>query len=169
MEVCCGGWRKPITLSLCNEQVLLEPLLYLSLYFKTHRPDYYDHLQRVRIEGDWEGWLRFFLQGVFETSQQAVETARSLMQLFEQDRERIRSLGRISGSCLQLHQRLQEKVIVNIPASAQVLGINRQTISNCIRRLQELGIVREITGQKRNRLFVYERYIQILSEGTEPL
>lgn len=161
--------RLLITLSLCNEQILAEPLLYLSLYFKTHRADYYDHLQRVRLEGDWEGWLRFFLQGVFETSQQAVETARTLMELFEQDRERIRNLGRISGSCLQLHQRLQEKVIVSIPASAHALDINRQTISNCIRRLQELGIVREITGQRRNRLFVYDRYIQILSEETEPL
>jgi Fic family protein len=161
--------RLLITLILINEGVLREPLLYLSLYFKTHRSDYYDHLQRVRREGDWEGWLRFFLQGVFETAQQAVETARTVLDLFEQDRERIRGLGRIAGSCLQLHQRLQQKAIVNIPDSARALEINRTTISNCIRRLQELGIVREITGQRRNRLFVYDRYVQILSEGTEPL
>jgi Fic family protein len=161
--------RLLITLILINEGVLREPLLYLSLYFKTHRSDYYDHLQRVRLEGDWEGWLRFFLQGVFETAQQAVETARTVLDLFEQDRERIRGLGRIAGSCLQLHQRLQQKAIVNIPDSARELEINRTTISNCIRRLQELGIVREITGQRRNRLFVYDRYVQILSEGTEPL
>lgn len=161
--------RLLITLILINEGVLREPLLYLSLYFKTHRSDYYDHLQRVRLEGDWEGWLRFFLQGVFETAQQAVETTRTVLDLFEQDRERIRGLGRIAGSCLQLHQRLQQKAIVNIPDSARELEINRTTISNCIRRLQELGIVREITGQRRNRLFVYDRYVQILSEGTEPL
>jgi len=161
--------RLLITLILINEGVLREPLLYLSLYFKTHRSDYYDHLQRVRLEGNWEGWLRFFLQGVFETAQQAVESARTVRGVFEQDRERIGGLGRIAGSCLQLHQRLQQKAIVNIPDSARELEINRTTISNCIRRLQELGIVREITGQRRNRLFVYDRYVQILSEGTEPL
>ena len=161
--------RLLITLILINEAVLREPMLYLSLYFKTHRSAYYNHLQRVRLEGDWEGWLRFYLQGVFETAQQAVETARTVLDLFEQDRERIRGLGRISGSCLQLHQRLQKEAIVNIPDSARALEINRTTISNCIRRLRELGIVREITGQRRNRLFVYDRYVQILSEGTEPL
>ncbi len=161
--------RLLITLILINECVLREPLLYLSLYFKTHRSDYYDHLQRVRLKGDWEGWLCFFLQGVYETAQQAVETARTVLELFEQDRQRIRGLGRIAGSCLQLHQRLQQNAIVNIPDSTRALEINRTTISNCIRRLQELGIAREITGQRRNRLFVYDRYVQILSEGTEPL
>jgi cell filamentation protein, protein adenylyltransferase len=161
--------RLLITLILINEGVLREPLLYLSLYFKIHRSDYYDHLQRVRLQGDWEGWLRFFLQGVFETARQAVESARTVLDLFEQDRERIGGLGRIAGSCLQLHQRLRQKAVVNIPDSARELEINRTTISNCIRRLQELGIVREITGQRRNRLFVYDRYVQILSEGTEPL
>ena len=161
--------RLLITLILINEGVLREPLLYLSLYFKTHRSDYYDHLQRVRLRGDWEGWLRFFLRGVFETAQQAAESARIVLGLFEQDRERIGGLGRIAASCLQLHRHLQQKAIVNIPDSARELKINRTTISNCIRRLQELGIVREITGQRRNRLFVYDRYVQILSEGTEPL
>lgn len=161
--------RLLITLILVNEGVLHDPLLYLSLYFKTHRAEYYDHLQRVRQQGAWEDWLRFFLQGVHETAQQAVETARTVLELFERDRERIRGLGRIAGSCLQLHHRLQQKAIVNIPDSARALDINRTTISNCIRRLQELGIVREITGQRRNRLFVYDRYVQILSEGTEPL
>lgn len=161
--------RLLITLILVHEGVIHEPLLYLSLYFKTHRPDYYDHLQRVRRQGDWEGWLLFFLNGVFETAQQAVDTARTLLDLFERDRERIRGLGRIAGSCLQLHYRLQQKAIVNIPDSARALEINRTTISNCISRLEELGIVREITGQRRNRLFAYDRYVRILSEGTEPL
>lgn len=161
--------RLLITLILIHEGVLREPLLYLSLYFKTHRSDYYDHLQRVRLEGDWEGWLRFFLQGIFETARQAVETARAVLDLFEQDRKRIRGLGRIAGSCLQLHRSLQQQAIVNIPGAARELGINRTTISTCIRRLHELDIVREITGRRRNRLFVYDRYVQILSEGTEPL
>lgn len=161
--------RLLITLMLINDGVLREPLLYLSLYFKTHRTDYYDHLQRVRTEGDWEAWLRFFLQGVFETSQQAVETARNLLELFEQDRNRIQNLGRIAGSCLQLHRLLQQKVIINIPSATEALGINRTTIGNCISQMQGLGIVREITGQRRNRLFVYDQYVRILSEGAEPL
>lgn len=161
--------RLLITLILVSEGVLHGPLLYLSLYFKTHRAEYYDHLQRVRQRGDWEGWLRFFLQGVYETARQAVDTARAVLDLFERDSERIRGLGRIAGSCLQLHRRLQQQAIVNIPDSSKALDINRTTISNCIRRLQELEIVREITGQRRNRLFVYDRYVQILSQGTEPL
>jgi Fic family protein len=161
--------RLLITLILVSEGALREPMLYLSLYFKTRRAEYYDQLQRVRLQGDWESWLKFFLQGVYEAAQQAVETARTLLDLFERDREHIRGLGRIAGSCLQLHDRLQQKAIVNIPDSAKDLGINRTTISNCIKRLEDLGIVREITGQRRNRLFVYDRYVQILSEGTEPL
>lgn len=161
--------RLLITLILVHEGILHQPLLYLSLYFKTHRSRYYDHLQAIRRQGDWEGWLSFFLQGIFETAQQAVDTARTLLELFAQDHDRIRELGRIAGSCLQLHHRLQQEVIINIPDSARALEINRTTISNCIRQLEKLGIVREITGQQRNRLFVYDRYVQILSEGTEPL
>lgn len=161
--------RLLITLMLVSEGVLREPLLYLSLYFKTRRSEYYDLLQQVRLQGDWEAWLRFFLQGIYETAQQAVETARNLLQLFDADRERIRGLGRIAGSCLQLHQLLQRKVVVNIPGAAEALGINRTTISNCLAKLQALGIVREITGHRRNRLFIYDSYMQLLSEGTEPL
>ncbi len=161
--------RLLITLILVSEGVLREPLLYLSLYFKTHRADYYDHLQKVRLAGDWEAWLRFFLQGVYETSQQAVETARKLLELFERDRTQISGLGRIASSCLQLHQLLQQKIIINIASASETLDINRTTISNCIKHLLRLGIVREITGQRRNRLFIYDRYVQILSEGTEPL
>lgn len=158
-----------ITLILVSEGVLREPLLYLSLYFKTHRAEYYDHLQKVRLEGGWEAWLRFFLQGVYETSQQAVETARKLLELFERDRTQISGLGRIASSCLQLHQLLQQKIIINISGASEALDINRTTISNCIKHLLQRGIVREITGQRRNRLFIYDRYMQILSEGTEPL
>lgn len=161
--------RLLIMLILCNEQVLRDPLLYLSLFFKSYRADYYELLQRVRLNGDWEGWLRFFLQGVFESSLQAVNTARRLLDLFDQDQRQIRDLGRITGSCLQLHQLLQRQVVVNIPGATETLGINRTTISNCLRHLQELNIVRELTGQRRNRLFIYDQYADILSEGTEPL
>ncbi len=161
--------RLLITLILVEAGVLREPMLYLSLWFKSHRSEYYDQLQHVRREGQWEGWLKFFLQGVHETAQQAVMTARRLLDLFAQDQERIRRLGRIAGSCLQLHAHLQQRVIVSIPEATRELGINRTTIGNCLRQLETLGIVREITGQRRNRLFAYDAYVDILSEGTEPL
>ena len=161
--------RLLITLLLLGEQALKAPLLYLSLYFKTRRSEYYDRLQQVRLHGDWEGWLRFFLQGIYETAQQAVETARQLLQLFEADRERIRGLGRIAGSCLQVHDLLTRSPILNIAQATERLGINRTTISNCFRELQALAITRELTGNRRNRLFVYDRYVTLLSEGTEPL
>ena len=161
--------RLLITLMLCQQQVLIQPLLYLSLYFKTHRDSYYDQLQRVRREGDWEGWLRFFLQGVFETATGAVDTANALLELFEQDRQRIRDMGRISGSCLQLHHLMQRRPIFRIPLASEELGINRTSIGNCLKRLIDAGMVSEITGYQKHRLFRYDRYIELLSEGTEPL
>lgn len=161
--------RLLITLLLCNQNVLSQPMLYLSLYFKSHRSEYYDHLQRVRIDGEWENWLAFFLQGVYETSQQAVETASTCLKLFAADAEKIRGLGRIAGSCLQLHQHMQQTPIVRIADAADKLTINRTTITNCIKHMMALGIVNEVTGYRKNRLFSYQEYINILSEGTEPL
>lgn len=161
--------RLLITLLLLNEQALKAPLLYLSLYFKTRRAEYYDRLQQVRLHGDWEAWLRFFLQGIYETAQQAVEAARQLLQLFDTDRGRIRGLGRIAGSCLQVHDLLTRSPIVSIAEATEQLGINRTTISNCFHELQAMKLTREITGKRRNRLFVYDQYVTLLSEGTEPL
>ncbi|MCP5298074.1 MAG: Fic family protein [Chromatiaceae bacterium] len=161
--------RLLITLLLCQREVLRQPLLYLSLYFKTHRDSYYEQLDNVRRTGDWEAWLRFFLQGVFETATGAVDTANGLLALFEHDRQRIRDLGRIAGSCLQLHHLMQRRPIFRIPQASVELGINRTSISNCIKRLSEIGMVSEITGYQKHRLFRYDRYIDLLSEGTEPL
>ncbi|BCO30140.1 hypothetical protein TspCOW1_02430 [Thiohalobacter sp. COW1] len=161
--------RLLITLLLCTEGLLAEPLLYLSLYFKLNRTEYYDRLNRIRTHGDWEGWMRFFLRGVRDTAQQAVDSARRLLALFEQDRERIKELGRIAGSCLQLHELLKQRPIVNIGQAAAATGINRTSISRCIGLLEEQGMLRELTGNRRNRLFVYDQYIQVLSEGTEPI
>lgn len=161
--------RLLITLILCAEDVLHEPLLYLSLYFKLNRSEYYDRLNRVRIHGDWEGWLRFFLRGVGDTAQEAVATARRLLELFERDRERIGTLGRIAGSCVRLHDLLKQRPILNIAQAVERTGINRTTIGNCIARLEALGVLRELTGNRRNRLFVYDQYVAVLSEGTEPI
>lgn len=110
--------RLPITL-LIAEGALSEPILYLSLYFKTHRNVYYDLLQQVRTEGDCEGWLRFFLNGVLETSNQAVETARAILKLIEEDSRRIEALGRPAASALRVHQYLQRKPLTTISLECQ--------------------------------------------------
>ncbi len=161
--------RLLITFLLCTQGILKEPILYLSLYFKTHRRQYYDLLQGVRERGDWETWLEFFLDGITETSLQAAEAAREILSLFEADRQRIESLGRPAASALRVHQLLQQKPIVGIPDAAQKLGISAPTIAKSIQHLEKLGIVREITGKQRGRMFVYSDYLSILSRGTEPL
>ncbi len=161
--------RLLITFLLCAQGILKEPLLYLSLHFKTHRRQYYDLLQQVREQGDWETWLEFFLEGIAETSLQASETAREILALFESDQYRIDGLGRPAASALRVHQLLQRKPVTGIPAAAQRLGISPPTIAKSIQHLKDLGIVREITGRQRGRMFVYSDYLGILSRGTEPL
>ena len=161
--------RLLITFLLCTQGILKEPILYLSLYFKTHRRHYYDLLQQVREQGDWETWLEFFLEGITETSLQAAEAAREILNLFETDRKRIETLGRPAASALRVHQLLQQKPIVAIPDAAQRLGISAPTIAKSIQHMVDLGLVREITGRQRGRMFVYGDYLSILSRGTEPL
>lgn len=161
--------RLLITLLLCAQGALSQPMLYLSLYFKTNRDAYYDLLQRVRVEGVWEEWLMFFLEGVLETSLQAVTTAQNILQLFENDRKRIEQIGRPAGSALRLHQYLQRHPLTTIPNAAVETGMSAPTVTASLRHLAELAIVRELTGKERHRLFVYDRYLGILNEGTEPL
>ncbi|ANX04215.1 Fic family protein [Immundisolibacter cernigliae] len=161
--------RLLIILMLVDAGVLRQPLLYLSLYFKVHRLEYYDRLQRVRTHGDWEGWLGFYLKGVAETAQQAVDAARRLLGLFEQDRERIRGLGRIATSALEVHRHLQQRPVSRVAEAVAATGINRTTVTAVFRRLVELGMVRELPGRQRNRVFVYTACLDILSEDTQPL
>jgi len=161
--------RLLITFLLCAEGVLSEPILYLSLFFKTHRRRYYDLLQDVREEGDWEGWLEFFLTGVKETSDQAAEAARRILAVFERDRRKIEDLGRPTASALRVHQYLQSKPILSVPVATKALGLTAPTVRKSVEHLLELGVMREITGKKRGKLFVYDDYLNLLNEGTEPL
>ena len=126
--------RLLVTFLLCASGVLKEPLLYLSLFFKTHRRTYYDLLQRVRQEGDWEGWLEFFLEGVTETSIQAADAAREILNLFAADRRRIEELGRPAASALRVHQLLLTKPIVSVPDAAKRLGLSAPTVRKRVRR-----------------------------------
>lgn len=161
--------RLLITFLLCAEDALSEPMLYLSLYFKKHRQAYYDALQRVRTNGDWENWLSFFLEGVSETATQASETAKNILHLFRKDRERIEALGRQAGSSLRVHDLLQKKPLVSIQNASKSLKLSVPTVTAAVAQLQDLKILNELTGRQRNRLFVYKKYLAILNEGTEPL
>ncbi len=161
--------RLLVTFLLCAEGALREPVLYLSLYLKKHRAAYYDHLQAVRQRGAWEPWLSFFLEGVRETSDQAAEAARQLIALFERDRRRIEALGRPAGSALRVHQHLQSRPLVSVPAVSAALGLSAPTVRKSMGHLIELGIVREPTARQRGRLFVYQAYLDLLAQGTEPL
>ncbi|WP_456429838.1 Fic family protein [Rhodocaloribacter sp.] len=157
--------RLLVTLLLVAEGALAEPLLYLSLYFKTHRADYYDHLQRIRTRGDWEAWIRFFLEGVRLTANQAVEAARKIQILFKTDRDRIAAIGRAAGSALRVHERLQRRPILTVPRLEAEMHLSKPTILTALGNLQKLGIVREITGKQRYRVYLYDAYFKILDEG----
>ncbi len=161
--------RLLITLLLCAEGTLSEPLLYLSLYFKQNRSAYYAQLQRVRTHGDWESWLEFFFIGIRDTAQGAVKAAERMLELFRADHARIQTLGRGAGSALRVHQLLQQRPVLAIPDAATRLALSWPAIDQAVRALEKLGLLREFTGKKRNRLYLYEAYFEILTEGTEPL
>jgi Fic family protein len=161
--------RLLITLILCAEGILSEPLLYLSLYFKNHRQRYYELLQTVRWQGDWEAWLDFFLTGVADTAEEASANARRILDLFARDRQRVEGLGRSAVSALRLHQLLQRRPLISIRNAARELGLSLPTANLALARLGQLGIVREVTGRPRDRLFAYGEYLDLISQGDEPL
>ena len=159
--------RLLITLLLCEHKVLREPMLYLSLYFKTHRQYYYELLSNVRLTGDWEAWLDFFAEAIIVTAGQAVETAQQLLDLSNRDRDKINGLGRAAASTLQIHRALMEQPIATSSSLVEKTGITPATVNKSLGHLEQLGIVRELTARKRNRLFSYADYIEIMSRGTE--
>ncbi len=161
--------RLLITLLLCEAGMLKEPLLYLSLYLRQHREEYYDLLQQVRLTGDWEAWIAFFLEGVRETAESAVTTARQLVEMFASDRATIEQGNNRVNSTLRVHEALKDRMILSISEASERTGVAFPTASKAIEQMVKLGIVREITGRRRNRLFAYDRYLAILNEGSEPL
>ena len=159
--------RLLIALLLCDQKVLREPILYLSLYFKTHRQYYYELLNNVRTTGDWEAWLDFFAEAIIVTASQAVEAAQQLVALSNQDRDKISTLGRAASSALQVHRALMKHPIATAGVLAEKTGITQTVINKALGHLVQLGIVRELSGQKRNRLYSYAAYIEIMNRGTE--
>lgn len=159
--------RLLVTFLLCHTALLREPLLYLSLYLKQHRATYYDLLDLVRRTGDWETWLAFFLEGVRQTAERAVSTAQRLAEMFRTDRARIEPSGRRVGSALRVHEALKARPILSLPEVCRSTGLSFPAASSAMELLYGLGIVRELTGKRRDRLFVYDRYLASLNEEGE--
>jgi len=159
--------RLLIALVLHHDGVLRQPLLYLSLHFKQHRAEYYRLLDAVRLTGDWEAWLDFFLEGVEQTATAAVDTAHRLLALFRDDAARVETLGRAAANAMRVFAALRRRPLARIDALAAEIGVAYPTAARAIDALQRLGIVREITGRRRGRVFAYDAYLGILSEGAE--
>ncbi len=159
--------RLLITFLFQSEGVLSQPLLYLSLYFKQHRSRYYELLQKVRTEGDWEEWIEFFLEGIIAVATQAGTTAQRLLALFQEHQRQARGLGRITSSALRLMDHLQRHPVTTAAAVAADTGMSFHTAQKMFAALQPLGIVSEGSGRKYGRFYTYTSYLDILNEGTQ--
>lgn len=157
--------RLLITLQLCADGLLREPLLYLSLHFKTHRRRYYELLNAVRDNGDWEAWLDFFAEAVQVSATQAATTARRLVDLCTADRARIQGLGRAATSALAVFDVLQRRPVATAGSMVESTGLTPATVNKSLAHLQQLGILSESTGKKRGRVFSYRRFADTLNEG----
>ncbi len=159
--------RLLITFLLCREGVLRRPLLYLSYYFKRHRTEYYDRLQAVRDAGQWEEWCRFFLRGVAQVASEATETAQRILAMRQQHRNTIRESLR-SANASRLHDLLFQQPVVRVSECAKALELSYPAANRLVTEMERLGLLSEITGRQRNRLFAYSPYLDLLAEGTEP-
>jgi Fic family protein len=158
--------RLLISLILLADGALHHPFFYISLYFKQNRPDYYEALQRIRTHGDWEGWLRFFLIGAEAVANEATSTAESLSKLFSTDRARIENLGRAAPSALRVYDLLRDRILISSTRASEMLDLTWPTVQAAMERLESLGIAKEVTGKRRDRIYAYERQLRVLDEGT---
>ncbi|MFZ4599965.1 MAG: Fic family protein [Terrimicrobiaceae bacterium] len=159
--------RLLITLLLCAEGTLRQPLLYLSLYFKTHRNLYYDLLNQIREDGDWEAWLLFFFEGVAVTGEQAFQTASRLTDLFKADRDRIAGLGRAAHSALELHRHFQAHPVGSVREAKTSLNLSIPTLHSAAKHLVRLGILRELPTKGMKHLYAYGAYLDTLNADSE--
>ena len=159
--------RLLITLMLCAAHALDEPVLYLSLYLKERRADYYDRLMAVRLDGDWEGWIEFYLMGVLSVAEEAAHLARRLTDMFHDHRDAIHRLGRAAPTALRLHRLLCRSPIANAHFVAENLDVSEPTARKAIESLEGLGYLRERTGKQRGRVYEYSPYLALLADGTE--
>jgi Fic family protein len=155
--------RLLIVLQLVADSVLREPMLYPSLYFKTHRALYYELLNEVRMHGDWERWLDFFAEGVEVSATQAVATANALLALITSDRDRIAGLGRAASSALKVHLALQRQPLATSAALVKITGLTAATVNKSLAHLETLGVATELTNRQRGRVFSYRQYVDELA------
>ncbi len=148
--------------------MLRRPLLYLSLHFKRNRDAYYEQLQRVRTDGDWEGWLRFFIEGVVEVAESTTATTQRIVAMVESDRQKIHAFGRGAATAHRVHDLATRSVVIGASFAAQRLDLSGPPVYAAIDRLERAGILHEATGRQRGKLYVYSEYLRILNEGTEP-
>ncbi len=160
--------RLLIALMLHRDGLLTQPLLYLSLYLKQHRTLYYDLLDGVRKNGNWEAWVDFFLEGIEQTAQGAVQTAKRLVTLFDADTRRIHATARSAASTRRALDVLRRRPVINLKQLCVDAGMTFPSAAKAMGRLVEAGIAHELTGNRRNRVFVYTQYLAILNEGGEP-
>jgi Fic family protein len=158
--------RLLVTFLLCHEKVLQRPVLYLSHYLKQHRATYYDRLMAIRLAGDWEGWLRFFLTGVGEVAREAELTARQIVQLRENTRQRAQA-AKMSATAFRLLDHLFQRPFINVNAARDHLGVSYVAANGLIGELCELGVLSEMTGGSRNRIFRFGPYIDLFADVAE--
>ena len=159
--------RLLISLMLHNDGVLRKPLLYPSLYFKEHRADYYAELNAVRATGDYERWVGFFAEAMRHSAQVAISTGQRITQVFDKDRQQLRAVPRMAGTLLLVQESLQAKPIATIAALTSATHLTTPTITSALRELEDRGIVKEITGRPRDRVFAYFRYLDALAREDE--
>jgi len=160
--------RLLITFLLVEKGLLTKPVLYLSHYFKRRRTEYYDRLQAVRDAGDWEGWLEFFFKGAIEVSREATETAAAILRMREEYRAKIAEhLGRAAGNGQKVMDRLFERPIVTVATVREWLGLTPAGANQIVGRLENIGLLREITGYARNRRFRFDPYLRLFEESEE--
>jgi Fic family protein len=158
--------RLLITFLLCEQNILQRPLLYISYYFKKYRAEYYDRLQAVRDSGNWEGWLKFFLRGVYEVAQEAAATARKIVNLKEEHRQLVLDgMGRRSGNAIALLESLYFRPIFTVEHAEAITNLSYPNANTLIKDLSDIGLLQEITGQKRNRAFSYEPYLAVFQDS----
>lgn len=159
--------RLLITFILCHDKVIEKPLLYLSLYFKQFRDEYYERLTAIRRDGDWEGWIKFYLRGIYEISKQATSAAKLIMDLQAKHRVLVNTLGKASPTAIRLLDILYQHPLVSVPMVSKKLDLSAPAARKAINNLEQLDILREISGKRRDRLYLYDSYMNIIREGTE--
>jgi Fic family protein len=160
--------RLLVTLVLCHDGVLHEPLLYSSLYLKQHRQQYYTELNSVRESGDFERWLEFFATAIRVSADAATAAGQRIFTVFREDRDRLKAIGRQAPTALLIQESLQAKPLATIAALTQSTGLTTPTVTQALRELEKLGIVRETTGKARGRVFAYARYLEALNVDNAP-